>query len=97
MAFFMLIAAIFAALQGKFIVISIKSVAAIFKHLASTKYPRDTFSRIGLVWLILTDGSSLYCLFFLCANYRLRNACPAGIAHTYMAAEYLEKAGANSA
>ncbi len=45
----------------------------------------------------MTRRHATFCLFFQRANYRLRNGCPAGIAHTYMAAEYLEKAGRNSA
>ncbi len=47
MAFFVLIAMFSLRYQGKFIVIGIKSVAAISNTRPSTKYPRDTFSRIG--------------------------------------------------
>ncbi len=41
----------------------------------------------------MTREAATFCLFFQRANYRLRNGLSGGIAHTYMAAEYLEKAG----
>ncbi len=41
----------------------------------------------------MTREARNLCLFFQRANYRLRNGLSGGYAHTYMAAEYLEKAG----
>lgn len=41
----------------------------------------------------MTRGRATYCLFSYAPTIVCVTACPAGIAHTYMAAEYLEKAG----
>lgn len=42
-------------------------------------------------------GGATFCLFSNAPTIVCVTACPAGIAHTYMAAEYLEKPDANSA